>query len=88
MSPALLCVRRPVLKTFAAIANEASLAGRFTVGKQIRSQSPEIASGPWPCLTSQASKVSSSRAGSSRSRRESARAALANRARALNGMTP
>ena len=49
-------VSSPVWNTLAAMASDASAAGRLTVGTVIRSHRPATASGDWPCRASQAPK--------------------------------
>ncbi len=88
MSPAAASVSNPVWKTLAAIASEASAAGRFTVGRQIRSHKAEMASSPWPCAPSQDANVCWSSAGSFRSSRARAKAARPRPNRALSGSRP
>ena len=51
-----LSVSRPVWNTLAAMASDASAAGRLTVGTVIRSQRAATAPGDWPCRASQAPK--------------------------------
>ena len=65
-------VSSPVWKTLAAMANDASAAGRLTVGTVMRSHRAAMAGGRLPVARpARTPKVSSSRAGSSRSRRRS-----------------
>ena len=58
MSAAEASRSRPVWNTFAAMASDASAAGRLTVGTVIRSQRPSMAAGDCPWGASQAPKVS------------------------------
>ena len=62
---------------------DASAAGRFTVGRQIRSHSAEMAAWPWPCCGQPGPKVCWSSTGSFRSSRARARAARPRPNRAL-----